>query len=514
MPPATCESRQKTRQKSLLGYVVDLRTPTGESPVGNRCETISVDKRSTNSKDNLDSSDVDQTYYGPKPLRDAEESDVESEGAKQSLHLVKERKIRRRRVVQSDSDSERVTPSEAEAPEISSRLSRVRKAGRKRVIDSEDEDVSRADKPSPVKNRKIRKGRKTPSHKNSDGSNDDDDDFGSVDKDNIILSRHRQPSNRVTAFEKSLQRLQTRKTGVRKQSSDDEDSSDASLRKMDIIPGAKCDYNEGNLDRRSESDSEDGGFIVEDGPDTNSPELPAAFSMSTHQDMSHHFKIVCQLMLHLATSPPECRKDSVIQLTQLEYFLVPLQITRRKVSGIRDSIASSVWTPDFIRALKMFPEFSLTSLDFAIPHCDACNLGGRLSTIIGRLDGLPYDPLTYESSDDPSKLRNRVDREFNLGRFCAKRTFIFHQLSHWEHLLYSSLSEEINSVQASEDPRAFVHVAFAGGIKPPKDKTDADKMMEWLDQRGVVQNEWSKLKDLLTRAINLDTGNGKDDDSY
>ena len=79
-----------------------------------------------------------------------------------------------------------------------------------------------------------------------------------------------------------------------------------------------------------------------------------------------------------------------------EYFSVPLEIVRRKLDGVRDSIASSKWRPSFTKALKSSPEFHITSLNSAVPYCDACHLGGRMSTFIGRLDGKPYDTTTFQ----------------------------------------------------------------------------------------------------------------------
>jgi hypothetical protein len=76
---------------------------------------------------------------------------------------------------------------------------------------------------------------------------------------------------------------------------------------------------------------------------------------------------------------------------------VPLQITRRKICGLRDSlVASSVWRPEFKGPLETYPEFDLIPLDFAVPACDACHLGGRMSTLTGRLSGLPYNKLGFE----------------------------------------------------------------------------------------------------------------------
>lgn len=79
-----------------------------------------------------------------------------------------------------------------------------------------------------------------------------------------------------------------------------------------------------------------------------------------------------------------------------EYFSVPLQIARRKIIGMRDSlVTSSVWRPEFKRPLEMYPIFETTRLDFAIPACDACHLGGRMSTLLGRVSGTPYDKISF-----------------------------------------------------------------------------------------------------------------------
>ena len=54
----------------------------------------------------------------------------------------------------------------------------------------------------------------------------------------------------------------------------------------------------------SSTEVDDEGFIVDD--DANgvpAAQLPLAFSLSTHQDLTHQFKIVCQLFVHLAVQP-------------------------------------------------------------------------------------------------------------------------------------------------------------------------------------------------------------------
>jgi len=70
--------------------------------------------------------------------------------------------------------------------------------------------------------------------------------------------------------------------------------------------------------------SDDDDFIVEDNVEgTQSINLPVAFSMNTHQDLTHHFKVICQLFVHMAVRPlPERRPfmKHVLKSKQLHYI--------------------------------------------------------------------------------------------------------------------------------------------------------------------------------------------------
>lgn len=93
-----------------------------------------------------------------------------------------------------------------------------------------------------------------------------------------------------------------------------------------------------------------------------------------------------------------------------DYFLVPFQVIRRKLSGARDSVASSVWRRDFREALERFPNLTLMKLDFSTPHCDACNVRKK-STVAGWLKGIPYDKLSFEVC-----LFSNINNSFNYSR--------------------------------------------------------------------------------------------------
>lgn len=58
-------------------------------------------------------------------------------------------------------------------------------------------------------------------------------------------------------------------------------------------------------------------------------------------------------------------------------------------------------------------------------------------------------------------------------------------------------------------------VAYAGGIPPPDDLTDADGMMAWLDSRKVIDMEWQRIREMMDKARSLDISakRGDDDDA-
>ena len=49
-----------------------------------------------------------------------------------------------------------------------------------------------------------------------------------------------------------------------------------------------------------------------------------------------------------------------------------------------------------------------------------------------------------------------------------------------------------------------MRVSYAGTVRPPDDVSDADQIMEWLDDRGVLNTEWIKVKQIMEDATNLE----------
>ncbi|PBK96903.1 hypothetical protein ARMGADRAFT_718516 [Armillaria gallica] len=301
------------------------------------------------------------------------------------------------------------------------------------------------------------------------------------------------------------------------ESTDSEEQEDESENNGDRpFKGAKPESEHDSLFDESGDSDKSSDFIVEDDGD-GAALLPAEFR--PQQDLAHQFKIVFQFFVHIAVHPAVERHDFMKRLMKDDYFSVALISARRKLIGLRDSlVASSVWRPEFKKSLETCPEFNLFKLDFALPQCDACHLGGRLSTLRGQLGGSSYDPLGFQDLPDEPKDSDDEDneeetREFYFGRFCAKRTRVYHEISHWEYKLFKSVENEVDELHVHKQSDGFVRVAYAGGKKPPEDLDDADGICEWLDERKFIDIEWQNIKELMERARQLESGaNGNDSD--
>ncbi|KAI0721002.1 hypothetical protein C8T65DRAFT_631903 [Cerioporus squamosus] len=515
---------QPTTPKRMKQKKLDAFLPS--SPAAGTHEPSSARPRRTKRRRAQHDSDDDQPMPGPShvPAGDDDDSQSSDPGA---IHFEREvvqvsssedeegraprpsqtnRRKRLRRAHSDDSASPQPAPDEEQEVYVRKGKRPAKKTSAVLVLDSDE-----AEDAQPVKKRKLVKGERPPTPEN-----DEADLLDEVDEERIIESRFRTRDKR-SAFQKNLEKLRRKKRGEAVQSASSS-GSDGDENAAPFSHARPDNGTEGLDEDEQEGEEEEDNFIVED-DSTQAVELPAEFSMNTYQDLLHHFKIVCQLFVHMAVHDADERGEAATKLQKNQYFAVPLQITRRKLSGMRDSlVAGSTWKPRFRATLDKFPVFELYSLDFAVLGCDACHLGGRKSTLQGRLSGDPYDPLTYESiresdasDSDEDEDSEETKKQFDLGRFCAKRVRTYHQFTHWEYHLFHGLRDEVETLKASREGRGFVQVAYANGKQPPEDLKDADAIMDWLDERQIITIQWQEIKTMMENARHLEVRGGRGD---
>lgn len=99
------------------------------------------------------------------------------------------------------------------------------------------------------------------------------------------------------------------------------------------------------------------------------------------------------------------------------------------------------------------------------------------------------------------------------------RYILWHTYTHITHShlappkvnLFREITREIDDLSPGRS--AFPHVS-SSSAKAPKDSSDPDELMDWLDKREFISFKWTDVKQLITRASNLDAEltRGKADD--
>ncbi|KAF7363480.1 hypothetical protein MSAN_01003900 [Mycena sanguinolenta] len=369
----------------------------------------------------------------------------------------------------------------------------------KKLVESSSEDEA------PVRRKRITRSPKKKTRR-SHSSDDESCSGDEVDSEHIIESRLRKP--KVSRRDFLLENIKRKKRGLPPlESPPDTSESDD-------------DDSESSWDSLFDEDSDRSSvFIVEDDCSTVSAALPKEFSMVAYEGLSQQFKKIFQFMVHLAVRPQLEREKFMTELLKTEeYFSIPLQAARRRISSIRDSLASLRWKPEYTELLAKYPELKIEDISRKAkePVCDVCNNQGRKGSKVGKLSGVPYNRTGFGEIDDEfwdddsskkgrkkdSKRSKKDKKEFYVGRFCAERTQVFHKICHWEYELFKSISQEVDQLQEMkqssgvfDDRDVFVPIK-----KLDVDVEDPDAIYEWLEKRSRIEMEWQKIKTILDQA--------------
>jgi hypothetical protein len=98
-----------------------------------------------------------------------------------------------------------------------------------------------------------------------------------------------------------------------------------------------------------------------------------------------------------------------------------------------------------------------------------------------------------------SHIGRSVNFFFDLQKSPSIQLLSLHQYS-----LFKCICQEVDELHIRNQGGGFFRVAYAGGIKPPKDLGDADGICDWLDQRKMIDMEWLKVKDMMESARHLE----------
>ncbi|KZT52461.1 hypothetical protein CALCODRAFT_520703 [Calocera cornea HHB12733] len=489
----------------------------------------------------VDPSDVDEIRFEPRPppkSRQAVESSDDDEEVKaisspseieedpgpslktpRNVFGTQARKTVTKRTRLPSTPPSSHPPSPPSEAELSSPIAQRADRGKKRLVIESDEEDGDEESP-PKKKRKV-------SLKHFDQEAEDMREMREeIEPELIIESKLRGKRNtKMSAFQKNLERLKRKRAGpVVDDYTDEEEEEEEVEEAPKPFRGARPGVIELDSDDEvpdppdgEEQDDED-AFIIEDDDEAVAVDLPAEYNMHSYQDASHHFKVVCQLFVHLIMTGDNRRVRQ--RLMDTEYFKIALNALRRSIGSTRESlVASSVWRPEFRKVLETKPKLWQERMITSWPGCDACHLGARISTIEAHVKGKkwgglldPNQPTDSDEDSDEDEDEEGGEIMYRVGRICANRLRVYHEFSHWEHVLYDGLQDQIRLVRPQDDDdnahrpeRMFVHA------DAPEDVDDPDAIMDWLDRKAVIAIEWNRFKQMLESAQNLEKMKPEDD---
>ncbi|KAF1847145.1 uncharacterized protein K460DRAFT_383637 [Cucurbitaria berberidis CBS 394.84] len=214
-------------------------------------------------------------------------------------------------------------------------------------------------------------------------------------------------------------------------------------------------------------------------------------------------------------------------------------ITFRKlddeVKGLAGSkFTSSVWTPDFTRAIRARPDLMLDEISFGrrevmAAHCEACNRTNHTATFELMLTGPPYDAETLEplendtdsdssDSDDDSELSadsevllngekpahnalgERLPPEshgFPLGSTCKANAQVAHTLHHWRYHLYQWVKDYL----AREGYLTAEKLVKRDKWSDKKRQKAAHKIVDGMERDGEIKKLYRLYKEQIEFAI-------------
>lgn len=256
------------------------------------------------------------------------------------------------------------------------------------------------------------------------------------------------------------------------------------------------------------ADDDDDAFIESDDPEAPlGVALPSEFTAKRPLD---YFRDVVRWLIHRALDPTLPPTD--------EYARALLKCDTA-VSGLASSkFVSSVWKPDFVRALKARPQIDAVEQPgvgvlLGVAGCMACGREKNTASRSVKFTGKPYDrttlePLSQERDEDEDEDENEEDDDdddrdidadgaellpehhaFAIGSHCMANAATAHELEHWRFALREWVVDKVRD-------DGHLNRARRRGSEWSARKKErlARKVFEGWDQEGEVKRIHSMFK--------------------
>lgn len=240
-------------------------------------------------------------------------------------------------------------------------------------------------------------------------------------------TRPKRPNAERSARQKQLELLRKQRAGEAA-NSQSEDELEITTQDEDTLADASQiseleeDSNTSPLPQTAPADLDqyEEDFVTDDDDNLGAPagldEIPVEFTSHAHKKPIEHFKDVVEWMVHNKLNPAFARNDQV-------YTIAVRKLDDEAQGYARSKFMSTAWKPDFVNALKRYPELASTVVPTMFDQkCEACGRSGHPAKHHLTFGGKPYyrESLEEISSDEESDIGQEtlgIQRQvFFLGR--------------------------------------------------------------------------------------------------
>ncbi|KAI1437744.1 hypothetical protein GGR50DRAFT_643986 [Xylaria sp. CBS 124048] len=333
--------------------------------------------------------------------------------------------------------------------------------------------------------RRRRAGEKIDKLTSSESSSDEDDRRGLYDSDTegslVVLKEFDDEEEECVQEKPAPRKLKNKREKARAQNSDETDLDDFVTDDDEVPLGVPMD-------------------------------IPLEFTSHAHKPLKEQFPYVIEWLVHNRINPAFERRDPI--------YVNAWRKLDDEVYGLANSkFISSIWRPDFLRALKSRPQlesFELSSIDPGYSQaCEACGRSGHPSTSKIILMGTPYhkDTLLDVESDSDSDDDDNVSvdtqgmplppttKGWAVGSVCCDNATIAHSLLHWKHALKEWVEERLEQ----EGWMTAEKLRQRETMKPKKRRLLANSIVDEWQEKKIVNALYGDFKHQLETARTQET---------
>jgi hypothetical protein len=144
-------------------------------------------------------------------------------------------------------------------------------------------------------------------------------------------------------------------------------------------------------------------------------------------------------------------------------------------------------------------------------NCEACGRSNHPASLEIQFGGKVYNKESLEdegdeeeenSDDDSGTVDSNgnyippVETVYYLGRFCADKARNVHNLTHWKHALFATVTQDLES-KGLFDPKQILK---RDPIPIARRTELADNVVTELEEEGQIRNLWQLFKETLRAA--------------